>query len=393
MNTGKYENKPLELTRRNVLQLATTAVAAAGLGGVGMSSRAAAAPSITAASGAKRRYDLSTLKWQLSGYMPYMERWGGGAISISDIHRTTDQKVGPIPASVPGSVQLALLNAGLIKDWNVGLNARECQWVENEDWVYQTVIPDQWLHSGRQFRLHCEGLDYRGGIFLNGTLVAGFEGSFHPWDFDLGPHLKAGGNVLEILFQPPPRWLGQFGYTSHVKKWKPRFNYGWDWVSRVVQVGVWDAITLEVVEAGEIREFRAVADVDMASGRGVLKMFGAALGGHNIHLTLADNAGVVQQEEIAASALAENPVQWKDLAVDLWWPNGHGKQKLYSLTCDLLDSQGHLIDRQVRTVGFRNIEWRKTKGAKNTANAYLDGCRKRIGISVRSMARRYFFAE
>ena len=373
MISSTDNNELTGLTRRNVLQMATAVVAVASLGGTGVGMQVAGgAPAIAASAGAKQRYDLSTLKWQLSGYMPYMERLGGGTTGISNIHQTTDQKVGPIPASVPGSVQLALLNAGLIPDWNVGLNARDCQWIENEDWVYQTVIPDQWLKSGKQFRLHCEGLDYRGGVFLNGTLVAGFEGSFHPWDFDLGPHLKAAGNVLEILFQPPPRWLGQLGYTSRMKQWKPRFNYGWDWVSRVVQVGIWDAITLEVVSAGEIREFRAVADVDLASGRGVLKMYGAALGGNTVELTLADGPEVIHQEKMPASRLAKHPVQWNDLSVAWWWPNGHGKPKLYSLICDLLDEQGKLIDRQTRTVGFRNIQWRKNKGAMDSANAYLD---------------------
>ncbi|MGC8625522.1 MAG: glycosyl hydrolase 2 galactose-binding domain-containing protein [Phycisphaerae bacterium] len=80
-------------------------------------------------------HDLFKLQWQLSGYMPYLER--GGAASIADIRKTTVQKIGPIPAPVPGSVQLALLNAGLIKDWNIGLDAHECQWVENEDGVYR----------------------------------------------------------------------------------------------------------------------------------------------------------------------------------------------------------------------------------------------------------------
>ena len=123
MNTSENSNEPLELTRRSLLQLATTAATVAGLSGAGPALRAEdVTPSITTASGAKLQYDLSTLKWQLSGYMPYMERLGG-ATSISDIHQTTDQKVGPIPASVPGSVQLALLNAGVIKDWNVGHNA------------------------------------------------------------------------------------------------------------------------------------------------------------------------------------------------------------------------------------------------------------------------------
>ncbi|MGC8625861.1 MAG: glycosyl hydrolase 2 galactose-binding domain-containing protein [Phycisphaerae bacterium] len=80
-------------------------------------------------------HDLSKLHWELAGYMPYMER--GGAASIVDIRKSTDQKIGSIPAPVPGSVQLALLNAGLIKDWNLGLDGRDCQWVEDEDWVYR----------------------------------------------------------------------------------------------------------------------------------------------------------------------------------------------------------------------------------------------------------------
>ncbi len=370
MDASKIPAQCYQITRRNVLQLGV-AVAATGLVKTGASVAAEqdAPTRESSSSGAKQRYDLSTLKWQLSGYMPYMER---GATSIVDIRKTTVQRIGPIPASVPGSAQLALLNAGLIKDWNVGLNAYDCQWVENLHWVYQTVIPDQWLHSGKQFRLHCEGLDYRGGIFLNGTLVANFEGSFAPHDFDLGPHLKAGGNVLEILFEPPPRYLGQLGYASRMKALKPRFNYGWEWTCRLVQAGVWDAITLEVIAAGEIREFRAVADVNMATGHGLLKIFGAASGGGKIRLTLADEAGVVHQQEMEPPLLAKHGVEWKDLPVELWWPNGHGEQKLYSLTCELLDEKGPWIDRQVRTVGFRNIQWRKTKGAKNTANAYLD---------------------
>ncbi|EQD69272.1 hypothetical protein B1A_06972, partial [mine drainage metagenome] len=101
----------------------------------------------------------------------------------------------------------------------------------------------------------------------------------------------------------------------------------------------------------------------MASGHGLLKMFGAASGGSKIRLTLADEAGLVHQQEMGPPLLAKNGAEWKDLPVTLWWPNGHGEQKLYSLTCDLLDDKGQLIDRQVRTVGFRNIEWRKTKGA------------------------------
>jgi hypothetical protein len=39
-------------------------------------------------------------------------------------------------------VQLALPQAGEIKDWNYGLNAREIEWIENRDWIYQAELPD-----------------------------------------------------------------------------------------------------------------------------------------------------------------------------------------------------------------------------------------------------------
>ena len=63
-------------------------------------------------------------------------------------------------------------DAGLIPDWNIGLNARHCEWVENRHWVYRAALPDDWFKTGRLFRLRCLGLDYCGLIRLNGADVA-----------------------------------------------------------------------------------------------------------------------------------------------------------------------------------------------------------------------------
>ena len=139
--------------------------------------------------------------------MPYFEKFA----QTSDLGKMDIAEVGPIPAPVPGSVQLALLNAGVIKDWNIGLNARENEWVENRDWIYQVGIPDEWVREGQEIRLHCAGLDYTGEISLNGKTVRNFEGSFMPIWPDLKPFLQRSGNLLSIRFAPPPRWLGQFG--------------------------------------------------------------------------------------------------------------------------------------------------------------------------------------
>ncbi|MBN1286051.1 MAG: hypothetical protein JXB47_11695, partial [Anaerolineae bacterium] len=207
----------------------------------------------------KRTFDLSACSWTLAGTTPYAWRFGGDGFVEKRF------EVGPVPAPVPGSVQKALLDAGIIPDWNEGLNARACEWVENRHWGYQTAIPDDWLAGvgDKTVRLRCLGLDYAGWVFCNEQEAGTFCGSYIPHIFDLTPHLQAKDNRLAIVFDCPPRWLGQFGYTSRMKEWKPRFNYTWDWTSRLVQIGVWDAITLEVAGAQEIEAVQCWADFDL----------------------------------------------------------------------------------------------------------------------------------
>ena len=152
----------------------------------------------------KKTHDLSQLAWTVEGYTPYMwqleQKYGrifGSDASCIDVR--------PVPARVPGSVQGALRQAGLLPDWNVGLNYRQCEWVENRHWLYRTQLPDAWVDRAAQFRLECAGLDYAGWVYLNGRAIGPFKGTHLPHVFDLTPHIKETGNVLEILFDLPPR--------------------------------------------------------------------------------------------------------------------------------------------------------------------------------------------
>lgn len=356
-------------TRREVLKFAAAAAVSTGVSSatISLNGQQAHVGEPMASSSAKTVHDLSTLQWELAGCMPFFEEF----LKADDIHKMEIAEVAPIAAPVPGSVQMALLNAGLIKDWNVGLNAREIEWVENRDWVYQVAIPDEWIGDGQEIRLHCAGLDYSGEIWLNGETVQLFEGSFTPYSVDLKPHLKASSNLLAIRFAPPPRWLGQFGYTSRMKEWKPRFNYGWDWNTRMVQTGIWDAVTLDVVRGAEIEHLHCITKADLHSGKGKLDLTGSVKGGAGVRVILKDRERVIRTEDLSPQQFAEGGAHWTDLPIALWWPNGMGERPLYELTCELLDGQGRLIERQSRRVGFKHVEWRRTKGASETADPYL----------------------
>ena len=318
----------------------------------------------------KQTHDLAELAWTVEGYTPnlWLFEWRHG-VGFGSETRCID--VQPVPAKVPGSVQGALRDAGVLPDWNVGVNARQCEWVEHRHWMYRARIPDAWLADGAQVRLHCQGLDYTGWVYVNGKEVGEFTGTHIPHTFDLTAHLQPADNELEIVFDLPPRWLGQFGYTSRVTEWKTRFNYTWDWCPRIVQAGIWDTITLEVVNGAVIGTLRCVTDADLAQGAGVLELSGEAVGdGCRLQVALERDGTVIRQADLSPAEFAQGIV-WADLPVELWWPNREGVQPLYTVSCTLLDAAGEAQDRRTRRVGFKHVEWRPCEGAPAEADPWL----------------------
>ena len=319
----------------------------------------------------KRKFDLSNLAWTVEGYTPFVwlfERTYG--VGFGGKSKCID--VQPVPARVPGSVQWALREAGVLPDWNIGVNWRECEWIEHRHWMYRTSIPDDWLDRSSTFRLECLGLDYSGWIYVNGMEAAIFKGTHIPHVVDITCLLKQTDNVLEIVFDLPPRWLGQFGYTSQMTEWKTRFNYTWDWAPRLVQIGIWDDISLTAVDGSEIHSFGCTTDVDPHRDVGCLDIWGNIAPGEAdlVRVSLEKGGALVRSEEIPISEF-ERGTQWDNLPVELWWPNLEGEQPLYMVTCHLLDAEGREHDRQTRRVGFRHIEWVPCEGAPMEADPWV----------------------
>lgn len=317
----------------------------------------------------KRSYNLSQLAWTVAGYTPNLwlfERRHGG---MGGENKCIDQAA--VPAAVPGSVQGALRAAGVLPDWNIGMNYRAYEWVENRHWIYRTVLPNEWVNAGSAFRLECLGLDFCGWVYLNNREVGAFRGTHIPHSFDLTGFLQPADNVLEIIFDLPPRWLGQFGYSSQMTEWKTRFNYTWDWSPRLVQVGIWDELSLVAAGDGEFGELRILADADPKAGTGILEVSGELCGTApaQVEISLGKDGQVVRSVTLDSASFSAG-VRWDDLAVALWWPNLEGSQPLYDLTLRLLDGQGTELDRDTRRVGFKHVEWIPCEGAPEGADPW-----------------------
>lgn len=316
-------------------------------------------------------HDLGQLPWTLEGYTPnlWLFEWRHGA-GFGASQRCID--VRPVPATVPGSVQGALRAAGILPDWNVGVDSRAGEWVEHRHWMYRVRIPNEWLDTEARFRLECQGLDYSGWVCVNGQEVGVFKGTHLPHEFDLTPHFQPADNELEIIFDLPPRWLGQFGHTSTMTEWKTRFNYTWDWSPRLVQIGIWDAISLVAVTNSELTRLRCLTDADLDTGAGVLELSGTITPGDAeiVRVSLGKDGSPVREEQFTIAEFAAGIV-WRGLPVELWWPNLEGEQPLYTVTCVLLDADGRELDRQTRRVGFKHVEWAPCEGAPPEADPWV----------------------
>lgn len=290
-----------------------------------------------------------------------------------EIGAASQAEIPAIPARMPGSIQRALRSAGVIPDWSIGFNARRCEWVENRHWIFAATLPADWMQAPGRLVLHCLGLDYSGWIFLNGREAGSFRGTFVPHRFDLTSLLKPGEpNQLEIIFDCPPRWLGQFGYTSKMTEWKPRFNYTWDWTSRLVQIGIWDKIVMEAGAEDEPGPVHCTSSADLDGGRGRLRLQGGAPGesASAVAVKLNGPSGTIFSESLSREQWVEGR-EWSDLEVDLWYPNGFGAQPLYELTWQSLDDSGATLDSGARTVGFKRLEWELCEGAPPEADPWI----------------------
>ena len=315
-------------------------------------------------------FNLAELLWTVEGYTPYVWLFERMYNSLGEGFRCIDIK--PVPAQVPGSVQAALREAGFLPDWNIGVNYRQCEWVEHRHWMYRAHIPDEWLNTQGTYTLECLGLDYAGWVLLNGEQVAEFKGTHIPHSFSLDRHLKDSANILEIVFDQPPRWLGQFGYTSRMREWKPRFNYTWDWSPRLVQVGIWDDIKLHCEHGAVIRDFACTTSLDLDSGTGVLECRGSltTVEDAQVEVLLSQGDTVVWQGVYAPEVLIQG-LRIDRLPVDAWWSNLEGDHPVYKLQCRLIALDGTLHDRVTRQVGFKHVAWKPCEGAPDEADPWV----------------------
>lgn len=355
---------------------------------------------------------LSGSGWQVKGHWPHVPHLGKSMELKQDLLGVTEW----MEAAVPGGVHRDLARSGWIEDPLYGLNALRCEWVESRWWQYRKAFAVDAACAGRKARLVFRGLDYKAHLYLNRTKLGEHEGMYEPAVYDVSGLLDYGGeNVLEVLLEHAPEEMGQIGYTSRTLTQKARFNYKWDFSTKLVNIGIWDDVWLEFSEEAFIEEVdvRPNESAGQWSIAADVRLDGQTR--HTVHLQVWDGEELVGEQAaacwpgladglagaaavaveaagaagseaaaalagvdaatVAASGNAEAGGAWYRAAVaiptpKLWYPSGMGEQPLYRVRIAVLADDGTAIAERELNAGLRTLAFTANEAAPDDALPY-----------------------
>ena len=287
-----------------------------------------------------------------------------------------------LPATVPGTVQTDLLNLNIIPDPFVAQNERSVQWVDKEDWIYETyfdLIPDELKNTNVD--LVFDGLDTYADVYLNDSLIIRADNMFRQWQAPVKSLLKEKDNHLKVYFHSPikidlPKYDsipyhyyagndhsedgGMFDKKVSIFARKAQYQYGWDWGPRLVTSGIWRPVYLDSY-SGPVINDTYIRTLKISGNKAMMRA----------DLTISsdeevNNCRIVISDDTHGKNLLSKNIDIKkgentltfDFSVNnprLWWSNGLGEAFLYDFGVRLEKNDKILAQEAVKT-GIRTIE-------------------------------------
>ena len=283
-------------------------------------------------------------------------------------------------ASIPGFVHLDLFDNEQIPDPFYRTNEKDLQWIHNKDWIYKLLFtPDKKLFNKNKIELKFFGLDTYAAVLLNGKKILEADNMFHPWSIDVSNILTSNENKLEIIFRSPIKEvlpiLKEMDYVlpadnDQIKKTSPHtrkapYHYGWDWGPSFATSGIWQPVQL--IGRGDFSINKSHFKQESLSNN---------LAVIDLHLEIESFIDVstellITQDELKIEkkiktdlSKGTNNFIYKIKVEDpiLWWPAGHGEQKLYNF--EIIIKSKNLQERVIKKVGFRDILVKRDKDDK-----------------------------
>ncbi|MDQ1295799.1 MAG: beta-mannosidase [Actinomycetota bacterium] len=304
----------------------------------------------------------------------------GAAEGVEVPDRVARALDGGLAVQVPGTVHTDLLGAGLIRDITVDGVESDDLWIARARWVYRTTVESPPAPFTRAV-IGFEGIDTVGEISLNGRPRLRVQNMFRTHEIDITTELRAGPVTVAVeldsalavaeaaeAVNPLPR--PDIYPMPYNQVRKMACSFGWDWGPATVTAGLWKPVSLTTWTTARLKGVQVSA---RAGDTPSLSLRARCLGtAEALRVRLSgpvgdrDAGAELERTELERTVAVTGSAVELDLPVPgarRWNPVGHGSQSLYDVEIDLLNDSGRVLDRQVRRVGFRDVQLVQTPQA------------------------------
>lgn len=299
-------------------------------------------------------------------------------------------------AQVPGNLHIDLIRAHVIDDPFYRLNERSVQWIDKENWMYETyVTPTEAELSAENQEIVFKGLDTYADVYLNSQRLVCADNMHREWRCNVKGILKPGKNHLEVYFNSPVRrnipkfdalpyrhntgpdqsWLGGiFDKTISPFARTASYEYGWDWGPRLVTFGIWRPVLLETWNEQKISNVWHIQN-DVTAQRAKLSTIVEVEASEDMPEAIVAVSANGRQLASRTTSLKKglNKVRM-DYTLNkprLWWTNGLGEAYLYDFKTTLKGKDGKVIDSESEDIGIRSLKLHNDKD-KYGHNLYFE---------------------
>lgn len=299
-------------------------------------------------------------EWELEGWRPW--EWSLGR-SV-ETGSTFQPEIGPLNVAVPGDVRTELARRGIIPDPYVGTNSRAAEFIEHRHWIYRLDIGHYLDHDDADYEITLDSVEAPAQVYFAGELCAVVGSTHLACTFTIRQR-DSQSSILEVVLLEPPQGLGQLARTDEIPPTRPRFAYGWDWVPRMVQVGIPGHVFIRRSDNPSLR--LEILDAHLNETRAVLV---ARVDATHLPPETEVQISLTHRGRSAISA----PVG-QDGGVKLEFEGVHpwdiDSPNLYEVAASARLPSGDVVESVKRRVGFSSVRWQLTPAATPADEPWL----------------------
>lgn len=274
------------------------------------------------------------------------------------------------PAATPGCIHTDLLANGLIEDPFYRSNEDSLLWITTKEWKYRTKFTKEEAFKLTHAELVFEGLDCFAELYLNDEPFL-HEGKsnitnnmFRKWIFPLRKEQLSDENEIVIIFHPT-----SVMDIENAKKYpyplpdiraltrKSPYQSGWDWGPNLATCGIWKPAYINQWNDFKITDLQ-VYQLELSEKHALLKIdisiyvSDACSPYFDIYLDHKLLATIYKKDLKPGSHALSH--EYKIEYPKLWFPNGLGKQEMYTISVNGNSEVSH--DKVARKIGLREVE-------------------------------------